>query len=210
MNGTEAYLWQVYTADRSPAARDALVEFYLPWVKQLAANMASKLPDSIDPLDLFQEGAIAMVLIIERFDVTRGLRFTTYALARIRGAMVDFLRGQDWVPRLERTREKAGQVECVKTCQLSTTIRSSNTDEQALESELGEQDPELLRSVLTEDVDHALRGLCRRNRFILLFYYLEDMTMKDIGQVLGLSESRVSRCHSAALEFLHHRELACA
>jgi RNA polymerase sigma factor FliA len=99
-------MWRAYGDSRSPAQRDRLVLHYAPLVKYVAGRVGTGLPAHVDIADLVQSGIFGLVDAIERFEPDRGLKFETYAMQRIRGAILDDLRAQDWVPRSVRSRAR--------------------------------------------------------------------------------------------------------
>src|SRR5919106_3149551 len=99
-----AELWQAYKATRDPELRNRLVLQYSPLVKFVAGRVRTGLPQSVDSADLVSEGVLGLMDAIEKFEPGRGLQFQTYAVPRIRGAIIDGLRAADWVPRSVRTK----------------------------------------------------------------------------------------------------------
>jgi RNA polymerase sigma factor FliA len=219
-----AELWQDYKATGDLELRNRLVLQYSPLVKYVAGRVRSGLPQSVEQNDLISEGVIGLIDAIDRFEPERGLQFQTYAVPRIRGAMVDSLRSSDWVPRslrekkrdIERAQatlesklgrtpsdaEVAGELG-VSVADLRETYSKvsytnvASIDELGLSDELaptqsgphGELDlgPELLE---------AVGQLAERDRVIVALYYFEGLTLAEIGQVLGVTESRVSQLHT--------------
>src|SRR5947209_8300757 len=108
-------VWQEFKQDQSSKElRNYLIEKYLPLVRYNAERVWSKLPDGVDLNDLISAGVFGLMDAIEAFDLSRGVKFETYCVPRIRGAMLDELRTMDWVPRLVRS--KASKLnEAVKT-----------------------------------------------------------------------------------------------
>jgi RNA polymerase sigma factor, FliA/WhiG family len=102
-------LWSEYRDSRRPATREQLIEQYLPLVKLVAGRIAIGLPQHVDKDDLVSNGFFGLLEAIDRYDLSRGVKFETYAVARIRGAMLDSLRAQDWIPAT--VRQKARQYE---------------------------------------------------------------------------------------------------
>jgi len=98
------HLWEAYAEDHDPAVKSQLVEAYFPLVKYLAERMGTTLPASVEVDDLVSMGTFGLIEAIDRFDLSRGIQFKTYCTARIRGAILDNLRTNDWVPRLVRLR----------------------------------------------------------------------------------------------------------
>ncbi|MAT72619.1 MAG: FliA/WhiG family RNA polymerase sigma factor [Planctomycetaceae bacterium] len=240
-----AEVWQQYKKDPSrKELRNRLVEQYLPLVKYNGERIWSRLPDGVELDDLISAGVFGLMDAINAFDMDRGVKFETYCVPRIRGAMLDELRSMDWVPRLVRS--KASKLnEAVKTLEarlgrspsegelaehmgitvpeLEKMITEANavnlislnkkwyeTDSSkdvreidVLEDKKGEdptgriQKSDLMRLVT--------KGLNRNERLIIILYYYEEMTMKEIGATLDLSESRVSQMHSAIVSRLQNQ-----
>ncbi|MFV1958204.1 MAG: FliA/WhiG family RNA polymerase sigma factor [Planctomycetota bacterium] len=98
------HLWNAYAETQSPDVKSQLIEAYFPLVKYLAERMVTTLPASVEVDDLISMGTFGLIEAIDRFDLSRGIQFKTYCTARIRGAILDSLRTNDWVPRLVRLR----------------------------------------------------------------------------------------------------------
>lgn len=219
-------LWTRYRAEPSIELRNRLVMQYSPLVKYVAGRLRTRLPDSVDYGDLVSDGIIGLMEAIDRFDPARGLTFQTFAVPRIRGAMVDALRALDWVPR--SVREKVRQVEQAQRVLEARLGRIP--DDPEIADELGMSVPALrdlyakvsftsvgtledleladdLSSAATHEIedDQAKAALLRvvgelpeRDQILIALYYFEGLTLSEIGQVLGVSESRVSQLHSRA------------
>ena len=104
---TETQLWQEFTRTKSKTARDRLILTYAPLVKYVAGRLGSGLPAHVDEADLVSYGLLGLIDAIERYDPGRDIKFETYAITRIRGAIIDELRALDWVPRSVRARARA-------------------------------------------------------------------------------------------------------
>jgi RNA polymerase sigma factor FliA len=239
-------LWLTFKATNDAHSarvlRDQLILVYSPLVKYVAGRLASGLPSSIDPADLVSYGVFGLIDAIEKFEPERGLKFESYAMSRIRGAIVDELRALDWVPRTLRA--KAREIERAYQ-QLEATLRRAPTDEElatALRTTVGQLHASLSRlshsgvttldgmlddertpigDALTDrgagpgdgllndenrrDLQLAIAGLPDRERKVLSLYYFEDLNMADIGQVLGVSESRICQIHAKAVLHLRAR-----
>jgi RNA polymerase sigma factor for flagellar operon FliA len=234
-------VWQNFQQERSTELRNRLVERYLPLVKYNAERIWSRLPDGVELDDLISAGIFGLMDAIEAFDLSRGVKFETYCVPRIRGAMLDELRTMDWVPRLVRS--KASKLEEARKSLEAELGRPPRPDELAaklgisleeLETLVGEatavslvslnkkwyetdsykdvREIDILEDKKAEDPTHRLqnrdlmrlvtRGLNRNERLIIILYYYEDMTMKEIGATLDLSESRVSQMHSSIVQRL--------
>jgi RNA polymerase sigma factor FliA len=241
-------LWLAFKADpESQELRNRLVETYLPLVKYNGERIWARLPDGVELDDLISVGVFGLMDAIDAFDMGRGVKFETYCVPRIRGAMLDELRSMDWVPRLVRSKasklnealrtleakfgraptdpelcEHMGlsQAELDKHMQeanavglISLNKKWYETDSykdvreiDILEDKKGE-DP--TRRIQKNDLMRLVtKGLNRNERLIILLYYYEEMTMKEIGATLDLSESRVSQMHSAIVARLQG-QLGC-
>ena len=235
-------IWKVYKADQSnKLLRNRLVENYLPLVKYNGERIWARLPEGVELDDLISAGVFGLMDAIDAFDLSRGVKFETYCVPRIRGAMLDELRTMDWVPRLVRS--KASKLnEALKTLEarhgrqpteielseyLSLTVpelekmvveanavnlislnkKWYETDSykdvreiDILEDKKGE-DP--TRRIQKNDLMRLVtKGLNRNERLIIILYYYEELTMKEIGATLDLSESRVSQMHSSIVQRL--------
>ena len=240
-----ADLWDQFKKDPSrKELRNALIENYLPLVKYNGERIWQRLPDGVELDDLISAGVFGLMDAINAFDMGRGVKFETYCVPRIRGAMLDELRSMDWVPRLVRS--KASKLnECLKTLEASLG-RAPNENEIAEYMQISLQEVEkliadanavglislnkkwyetdsykdvreidILEDKKAEDPTHRLqnrdlmrlvtRGLNRNERLIIILYYYEDMTMKEIGATLDLSESRVSQMHSSIVNRLQQQ-----
>ncbi|MFZ5832830.1 MAG: FliA/WhiG family RNA polymerase sigma factor [Planctomycetota bacterium] len=235
-------LWIEFKKDpENQELRNRLVEIYLPLVKYNGERIWSRLPEGVELDDLISAGVFGLMDAIDAFDLTRGVKFETYCVPRIRGAMLDELRTMDWVPRLVRS--KASRLnEAIKTLE---TRLGRQPNEQELAEELGISVAELEKMILDasavnlislnkkwyetdsykdvreidiledkkgEDPTRRIqkndlmrlvtKGLNRNERLIIILYYYEELTMKEIGATLDLSESRVSQMHSSIVQRL--------
>lgn len=240
-----AQTWKDFIADRSnKQLRNELIEAYLPLVRYHAERVWSRLPDEVDLDDLASAGVFGLMDAIDAYDSSRGVKFETYCVPRIRGAMLDELRNMDWVPRLVRSRarkfaeankelsDKLGRLPTedelaqrlnVDKVELSRVMNDANaanlislnkkwfeTDGSKDVSEL-----DLVEDVRGEDPTARLqksdvirmvtKGLSYNERMIIILYYYEEMTMKEVGATLDLSESRVSQMHSAIIARLQQQ-----
>jgi RNA polymerase sigma factor for flagellar operon FliA len=195
--------------------------------------MRSRLPNSVECADLVSDGILGLMEAIDRFDPDRGQSFQTYAVPRVRGAMVDALRALDWVPRSVRERVRA--VETVQRTLQSRLGRVPEDTEVATELGIGVTELRELYSTLSvtslgtmedleladelssaatqavedEETRAALAGvvetLPERDQVIIALYYFEGFTLVEVGRVLGVSESRVSQLHSRLTLMLRAR-----
>jgi len=237
-----AQVWQQYKTDLSnKELRNRLVERYLPLVKYNGERIWARLPDGVELDDLLSAGVFGLMDAIDAYDLTRGVKFETYCVPRIRGAMLDELRTMDWVPRLVRSKaSKLGEatktlearygrapteIELSEHMQISVAELEKMTTEanavglislnkkwyetdsykdvreiDVLEDKKGE-DP--TRRIQKNDLMRLVtKGLNRNERLIIILYYYEELTMKEIGATLDLSESRVSQMHSSIVNRL--------
>jgi RNA polymerase sigma factor FliA len=229
-------LWRDYKAEPTLELRNTLVELYLPLVKYNAERIWARLPDGVDLDDLISAGVFGLMDAIDAFDLERGVKFETYCVPRIRGAMLDELRTMDWVPRLVRSKhtkleearkrleaelgrppraeEMAARLgmtiedyEKLEGDATAVSLVSLNKKWYETDSYKDVREIDILEDKKAEDPTHKLqnrdlmrlvtRGLNRNERLIIILYYYEDMTMKEIGATLDLSESRVSQMHSS-------------
>ena len=235
-------LWKRYKASGDERARERLVVAYAPLVKYVAGKLSSGLPAHVEEADLISYGLGGLISAIERFDLTREIKFETYAITRIRGAIIDELRTLDWVPRSVRARAREIERANMK---LEARLRRAPTDEE-MAAELGMSlddfqdallqisnstivaldelwhisdsggdqvslldtlpdrrapDPQQLiaQSELRERIAAAIAALPEREKLVVALYYYENLTLREIGEVLGVTESRVSQLHTKAV-----------
>ncbi len=237
-----AEVWQQYKKD--PSCRDLrnrLVENYLPLVKYNGERIWARLPDGVELDDLISAGVFGLMDAIKAFDMSRGVKFETYCVPRIRGAMLDELRTMDWVPRLVRSKasklnegirklqaklgRQPSEIELAQQMELTVpelekmisdanavNLTSLNKKWYETDSYKDVREIDILEDKKGEDPTKRVqkgdlmrlvtKGLNRNERLIIILYYYEEMTMKEIGSTLDLSESRVSQMHSAIVQRL--------
>lgn len=210
-DGDIARLWADYHDGRDPATRNRLVVHYAPLVKYVAGRVAAGLPSSVDRGDLTSEGIIGLMDAIDKFEPDRGVQFQTYAVRRIKGAIVDSLRAADWVPRSVRARQREEQGDDVAVRAQVPVGHLNELEGLALADELpgalgGEPADGETRAVLAEQI----RDLPERDAVVIALYYFEGLTLSEIGQVLSVTESRVSQLHSRATRALRAKLHAAA
>jgi RNA polymerase sigma factor for flagellar operon FliA len=240
-------LWREYRRTQDEKLRSRLILTYAPLVKFVAGRIGSGLPAHVDDEDLVSYGLLGLIDAIERFDIDRDIKFETYAISRIRGAIIDELRALDWVPRSIRSRardiERAiGELEsrlgraptdAEIAAKLGVTpeefdgsltdiSRSSiaaldelwtvspGGDQIALIDTIEDtQEPKpefaLEETELKEAVAEAIAALPEREKLVVTLYYYEELTLREIGEVLGVTESRVSQLHTKAILRLKSR-----
>jgi RNA polymerase sigma factor for flagellar operon FliA len=235
-------LWRTYRRSRDQALRDRLILTYAPLVKYVAGRLGSGLPAHVDEGDLVSYGLLGLIAAIERYDPDRDVKFETYAIARIKGSILDELRAMDWVPRSVRSR--AREIERAMTELESKLGRAPNDEEisakvgisvEELETSLTDisrssiaaldelwtvsgsggdtialidtiedtQGPEpqsaFAQTEMREAIADAISRLPEREKLVITLYYYEDLTLREIGEVLGVTESRVSQLHTKAI-----------
>ncbi|MDX6581588.1 MAG: polymerase sigma factor FliA [Solirubrobacterales bacterium] len=242
-------LWRRYKVDGDEKARERLVVAYSPLVKFIAGRMASGLPSHVEESDLISYGLLGLIGAIERFDTEREIKFETFAVARVKGAIIDELRSLDWVPRSVRARardverahrtleaklqraptdeEMAEKLEITVEDFQGVLLEIANSSVLALDDlwtfadpEGGSQisvldtiqdpaavDPEseVQQSEVKDRLADAIESLPERERLVIALYYYENLTLREIGEVLGVTESRVSQLHTKAVIGLRSR-----
>lgn len=228
----------MYTVKGKKTDKNDLLTDHMPLVKRLAHHMKAKLPPSVEVDDLIQAGMIGLLDAISRYEENHGAQFETYAVLRIRGAMLDELRSSDWLPRSMRQnmrkieaamsslQQKLGHApsesEVAKSLKLSLSdyqdMLSDGGGHQLLyyedfhDNEGGNDsfldryavdDADPLRSLMDGDfrqaVVDAIDALPPREKILMGLYYEEELNLKEIGAVMGVSESRVSQLHTQAV-----------
>ncbi|MFC1435948.1 RNA polymerase sigma factor WhiG [Streptacidiphilus sp. N1-3] len=235
-------LWRAYKAYGDPRLREQLILHYSPLVKYVAGRVGVGLPANVEQADFVSSGVFGLIDAIEKFDPERAIKFETYAISRIRGAIIDELRALDWIPR--SVRQKARAVERAYATLEVSLKRTPNDPEVAAEMGIALDDlhtifsqlslanvvalDELLHpggesgdgvSLVDTLVDNtadnpvevaegrelrrllarAINTLPDREKTVVSLYYYEGLTLAEIGQVLGVTESRVSQIHTKAV-----------
>jgi RNA polymerase sigma factor for flagellar operon FliA len=237
-------LWDEFKATASPEARERLILHYAPLVKYVASRVATGLPASVEQADLVSYGMFGLIDALEKFEPARGNKFETYAIPRIKGAIIDELRAMDWVPR--SVRFKAREIEKA-VADLESMLKRAPSEREVAErlgvsiSELhdvvnqisfvsvlaldellsvgndrGEQ-VSLLDTLADKGTDPtlgvegqetrallagAINSLSEREKIVVTLYYFEGLTLAEIGDILGVTESRVCQIHTKAVNQL--------
>ena len=244
---SEDELWKRYRKSPDPRIRDYFVRQYAPLVKYVAGKVATGMPHNVDFDDLVGYGVFGLFDAIGKFDPTKHVKFKTYAVTRIRGAIFDELRSIDWVPR--SVRQKAREVEDTVR-QLESSLGRSASDKEIADSmgmSLDEFQQTMVkisgtavlslndvwytgdendRVSIAESIESpaslnpetivekdeikrvivdAIKELPDKEKKVLVLYYYEDLTLKEIGQVLEVTESRISQLHTKAILRLRSR-----
>ncbi len=235
-------LWAEFKRTGDKAARDRLILTYAPLVKYVAGRLRSGLPAHVDEGDLASYGLLGLIGAIERFDPSRDIKFETYAIARIKGSIIDELRSMDWVPRSVRARardiertiaqleaklaraptdeEIAGSLGITEVEFQDSLLEISMTSIAALDElwtssshggdpvalidtlpDPGAAEPQaaMANTELREALGEAIARLPEREKLVVTLYYYEELTLREIGEVLGVTESRVSQLHTKAI-----------
>ena len=235
-------LWREFKDTGDTTLRERLILHYSPLVKYVAGRVGVGLPPNIEQADLVSYGIFGLIDAIEKFDIERAIKFETYAISRIRGAIIDELRSIDWIPR--SVRYKAREVEKAYASLEAKLRRTPTEQEVAAELEISVNDlrtifsqvsfvnvlalDELLNSggekgdkvslvdtledskaedpvqaFEAEEMKYLLAGaintLPEREKIVVTLYYYEGLTLAEIGQVLGVTESRICQMHTKAV-----------
>ncbi len=237
---TEEELWIEFRKSKSTQLRDAFIRQYMPLVKYVAGKVAVNMPSSVEFDDLVGFGQFGLLDAINKFDPDKKVKFKTYAVTRIRGAIFDELRQLDWVPRSVRQKSReiedtivelearlgrpAADEEIAAAMGLSlesfnnTVLKVSGTSVLSLNDvwysgessdrmSIGDSiespsslNPDVIveREEVKRVIMEAINELPEKEKMVLVLYYHEDLTFKEIGQVLQVSESRISQLHTKA------------
>jgi RNA polymerase sigma factor for flagellar operon FliA len=237
-------MWERFKSTGDDGTRDRLIVQYSPLVKFVAGRVGVGLPRNVDQADLVSYGIFGLIDAIDKFEPERGFKFETYAISRIKGAILDELRAMDWVPRSVRAR--AREIER-SMAELEHRMQRTPTDEE-LASHMGSSVDDLrdalaeisnlgvvaLDEVLSPEsgtslgdnlsdphglgpeamhqreetrriLADAINRLPDRERLVLTLYYYEGHTLAEIGEVLGVTESRVCQIHAKSVISLRNR-----
>jgi RNA polymerase sigma factor for flagellar operon FliA len=226
-------LWEEFKLKASADARERLILHYAPLVKYVAGRVSVGLPPNIEQADLVSYGIFGLIDAIEKYDLERGIKFETYAISRIKGAIIDELRAIDWIPRSVRFKAREvrlhrsptdaevaqqlgittdelhqifNQISFVSVVALDEllSVGSERGDRLSLVDTLedkGAEDPvavfesQEMKGILAG----AINRLGEREKIVITLYYYEGLTLAEIGQVLGVTESRVCQMHTKAV-----------
>ena len=236
----EDRLWEEYRKTKSQALRDAFIRQYMPLVKYVAGKVSVGMPCSVEFDDLVGFGQFGLLDAIEKYDPSKNVKFKTYAVTRIRGAIFDELRQIDWVPRSVRQKSReiedaintlesrlgrtASDAEIAESLGVSeddyhriimkvsgTSVLSLNdvwhNGDDAANASIGDSiespssmNPDAIveREEIKKVIVQAINELPEKEKMVIVLYYHEDLTFKEIGQVLNVSESRISQLHTKA------------
>ncbi len=224
-------VWKEFRASGDPELRNRLVVQYAPLVKYVVGRVGVRLPGHVDQQDLVSEGVIGLIDAIDRYDPGRQNRFESFAVHRIHGAVIDSMRSHDWLPRrvrseikkVEETRsllesekgetpsldevakrmdsspDRVAELDSTRAAARMQSLDELNEDyDQVPLAEDGQGDAEATPGHVLE----AVRRLKERDQVVIALYYFEHLTLAEIGEVLGVTESRVSQLRSRATRSL--------
>ena len=234
-----AALWVRFAGGKDPGVREELILQYAPLVKYVIGRLAISLPAIVDYEDILSYGTIGLIEAVERYDHTKGVKFETYAISRIRGAIIDALRALDRLPRSVRQKAKNADAAIV---QLTAVLGRDPTDQEVADTleiplprylkdivdaswvtvsldnvgsvdmdddgpaEISVADPDadaftlsIEQEELIGELADVIQELPEREQLVLSLYYKEELTMREISQVLGVSESRICQLHARSL-----------
>ena len=236
----EDLLWTEYRKTQDPALRDKFIRQYMPLVKYVAGKVSVGMPNSVEYDDLVGFGQFGLLDAISKYDPVKGVKFKTYAVTRIRGAIFDELRQLDWVPR--SVRQKSREIEDAIVSLESKLGRSATDSEIADSLKMSEEEyhrtimkvsgtsilslndvwysgddndnmsigdnieapsslnPDVIaeREEIKKVIAEAIQELPEKEKMVIVLYYHEDLTFREIGEVLEVSESRISQLHTKA------------
>lgn len=231
-------LWEEYTRTKSVQIREQLIVEYAGLVKIVAGRMGMYLGYTVEYDDLVGYGIFGLIDAIDKFELTKGVKFETYASLRIRGSILDQIRKMDWIPRTLRQKQKRLEqaiqeieAKCGRTATSEELSKELDMSVEELESlmnqtqiaslvsldEYLEQGSEVRveagnkpkfaqpeqvveRQELKRMLAEAINELNENERKVIAFYYFEELTLKEISNILGVSESRVSQLHTKSLK----------
>jgi RNA polymerase sigma factor for flagellar operon FliA len=228
-------IWAQYYRSRNVDLRNELILSYIHIVKFVALRLIPSYGSYLELDDLMSFGILGLIDAIEKYDADKGAKFETYASLRIRGAIIDQIRKQDWVPRSLRAKVKdikecyeqleaengkeatdeevaeklnMGVEELQKALMQSHTFQVLSLDDQIMDAvrwdgssrnNAANPENEYVKNEFKEILAACIDQLNEKERLVLTLYYYEELTLKEIGKVLGVTESRISQIHSKAL-----------
>ncbi len=228
-------LWKKYEISKEHGIKQDLISHYVHLVKLVAGRLSIYLNHYVDLDDLLSYGVIGLIDAIDKFDISKNVKFETYASLRIRGAILDEIRKLDWVPRSLRKKQKdlnkvyfelenklgrtptddevANELQMTKD-EYYTLIQDTNIanlvfieDYELQVTSIKDErndtpDSYLEKQEIMDKLKEALETLPERERRVITFYYFEELTLKEISNILEVSESRVSQLHTKGVQRL--------
>jgi len=237
-------LWGEFKQSHSAGARERLILHYAPLVKYVASRVATGLPASVEQADLVSYGMFGLIDALEKFEPARGNKFETYAIPRIKGAIIDELRAMDWVPRsvrfkareiekafadlesmlkrapterevaarlgvtLNELHEVINQISFVSVLALDEllSVGSDRGEQVSLLDTLADRGSDVSMGLEGQEtrglLAAAINSLSEREKIVVTLYYFEGLTLAEIGDILGVTESRVCQIHTKAVNQL--------
>jgi RNA polymerase sigma factor for flagellar operon FliA len=235
-------LWTEFKERAEQSARERLILHYAPLVKYVVGRLAANLPHTVERADLVSYGMFGLMDALDKFDRTREVKFETYAIPRIKGAIIDELRAMDWVPRsirfkarevekaysglesklrraptdgevaghlgisLSELHEVVNQISFVSVMALDEMVSTGDErgEKRSLLDTLADaasSDPaaELEGQEMRGMLAAAINSLTEREKIVVTLYYFEGLTLAEIGEILGVTESRVCQIHTKAV-----------
>ena len=239
-----AAIWHAFKSSGDVDARERLILQYAPLVKYVASRVATGLPASVDQADLVSYGMFGLIDALQKFEPVRGNKFETYAIPRIRGAIIDELRAMDWVPRSVRFKQReiekaladlesmlkrqptekelaerlgmsmhelhevVTQISFVSVLALDETVSvgADRGEKVSLVDTLADKGFDPSTGVESQEtrglLAAAINELSEREKIVVTLYYFEGLTLAEIGDILGVTESRVCQIHTKAVGVL--------
>jgi RNA polymerase sigma factor for flagellar operon FliA len=233
--------WHAFKSEALPSAREKLILHYAPLVKYVASRVATGLPASVEQADLVSYGMFGLIDALKKFEPGRGNKFETYAIPRIKGAIIDELRAMDWVPRsirfkareiekahqdlesmlkrqpseremaerlgvsLRELHEVVSQISFVSVLALDelVSVGTDRGEQVSLLDTLADRGIDPTSGVESQEtrglLAAAINGLSEREKIVVTLYYFEGLTLAEIGEILGVTESRVCQIHTKAV-----------
>jgi RNA polymerase sigma factor FliA len=237
-------IWHAFKGSADDRAREKLILHYAPLVKYVASRVATGLPASVDQADLVSYGMFGLIDALQKFEPGRGNKFETYAIPRIRGAIIDELRAMDWVPRSVRFKQReiekaladlesmlkrqpseqelaerlgftlselhdvVTQISFVSVLALDETVSvgADRGEQVSLIDTLADKGFEPGTGVESQEtrglLAAAINALSEREKIVVTLYYFEGLTLAEIGEILGVTESRICQIHTKAVGVL--------
>jgi RNA polymerase sigma factor for flagellar operon FliA len=238
MEQNEVKMWKRYKRTKSLEQREEIIKKYLYLVKYVAGRVAIGLPPNVDFNDLVSYGILGLLDAINKYDVSQGNKFETYAVSRIRGSIMDELRKLDWAPRLLRkkareidrkckeleekhgrsaTDDEVAQALNISQAELNSVYSDLNSTtflslDEVWQNDDGNKPISRLQTVedclITNQFHYlqqaevkailaqAINQLPEKEKLVVVLYYYENLTLREIGEILDVSESRVCQIHT--------------
>ena len=228
-------LWETYQKNPSPEIREQIILEYAPLVKIVAGRLSMYLGYNVEYDDLVGYGIFGLIDAIDKFNAQKDVKFETYASLRIRGSILDQIRKMDWIPRTVRQKQKkldeaikriemktgknatdeelAAEVGITddelliwqSQLKITNVVSLNEFVEQGSDSHFIQPEDKIEENELKEVLKDTLETLTEKERKVIEFYYYEELTLKEISKILGVSESRISQLHTKALAKMRKR-----